>query len=84
MWFSHEPEYGFEMFKTEAEARTSALEALELERAEARGSGEWRDDEVLGICWGKVIEKATITKREPAPPESELDEYVDYGLKDIS
>ena len=82
MWFSYDDCEGFKTHKTEEEAREFAQGSLDSERDSCRWNEEW-SDEVNEICWGKVIEKVVETKWEPAPPESEFDEYVDYGLREV-
>ncbi len=80
MYFSYDPEDGFELHKTRDEAKKRADDSLELYRDEAY---EGWHEQTCELCWGKLIEKAAVTRCEKAPSDSDFDEILDFDLTPI-
>jgi hypothetical protein len=71
-WFSYDPGDGFETHDTEQAARERAEKSLDYYKDDAPSDG-W-NEEVTGICWGKVAQKVAETMRKTRPPKEELDD----------
>jgi len=70
-YFSYDPNgEGFQLHKTEQEAREEAANAIDEERKHAVSEG-W-NEEVTEICWGEIKEISSITEKR--------DDGIDYGL----
>ncbi|MEG0209079.1 MULTISPECIES: hypothetical protein [Gammaproteobacteria] len=83
MFFGYDPDSGFNLFKTEAEAKSFAQDAIDYYKGE---SCDGWDEQVDQVCWGKVMQETVMTnKREcETPHEKEMFSFIcDYELKDI-
>ncbi len=88
-YFSYDPDNGFETWQTEEDAKKAALESIDYYRDYACDG--W-NEEVGGVCWGKIKQESVITDRKTIKEAKEdlgvvLDDanvscYVDYGLRD--
>jgi len=84
-YFSYDPEEGFELHKTEDEAKKAAECALDYERGEA--SEGWADY-VDQICWGELKQRVVETMCRPRTADdtfvsSDCETVADYGLIDV-
>ena len=78
-YFAYSPETGFDTYETSAEAKGAAEEALQAYRDVA--DDMW-DEEVTGVCWGEIKQKAVEL------PTGELindygDYVADFELRDV-
>lgn len=84
MWFSYDPEGGFETHDTEEEARNAADGYLDSYRDEAPDG--WYEG-VEQVCWGRIHQAAAMTnKRDPDPEHSNERNFAfvcDYELTDV-
>jgi hypothetical protein len=95
-YWSNDPEgYGLEFHATLEEAKAAAQAALDgyAENAGYDGWGECMEDICYGRVLGRVKETGRWTPQEWAAKQGgeydplgtpEWDEYVDYGLEDVS
>lgn len=72
MWFSFDGDT-FETHETREDAQKAAQDALDDCRADAV---EGWPDEVYRICWGQIVESATVTMER----EKTEDDYVDSSI----
>lgn len=82
-WYSYDPEDGFELHATEAEARARVDAVLEEERERA-GSDGWRDEcEMMELSYGRVVAAAMIVWRGPPDPDSDFEDGVEYAIREV-
>ncbi len=87
-YYSYCSDSGFELFKTEEEAKGSAQEVIDYYRGEA--SEGW-DTEVTSVVWGTVQQETKICDIKPLTDElrdelgidSSIDTYCDYRLEEV-
>lgn len=80
-YFVYDPEGDISWYATADEARSRCEAILEEERDGMDDSG-WRED-LTNLCWGRVMGRCEMTKCEPAPGDSEFDEYQDYAVRGV-
>jgi len=81
LYFSHDPEDGFELHDTEAEARKRADAIMESCSDYAADDG-WPDN--MGeVCWGEVRQVAYETRRWEAEEGSGFDYMAEWELAEV-
>jgi hypothetical protein len=73
MWFSFDGE-DFETHNTADEAKSAAVAALDDYRSEAADG--W-SDAAYNVCWGRVVEAATVTVKRPREQTDCVDPDID-------
>lgn len=81
LYFSYDPEDGFELHATEAEARKRADEIMEACSDYAADDG-WPDN-MSEVCWGEVRQVACLVATRPSE-DSRFDYYEEWDLRDTS
>jgi len=74
-YFAYDPECGFELFETAAEAQSHAQDAIDQFREEA---AEGWPESVEGVCWGELKQHAVESTFNAG---GEVDS--DYSLEDV-
>lgn len=82
LWYSYDPEEGYDTWSTAQEAENAA--AASLEHFRDQSTDGWHED-VGGISWGRLVAYAYATKcdEQPTEPGSEFDYTCDYVLQSI-
>lgn len=80
-WFSYDPDGdGFETHKTEQEAKESAEIAISWYR---ENSSEGWDENVEGVCYGRIHQAVQMVDKRPLPESSEFDYTCNYRLAEV-
>lgn len=80
-YFVYSPDAGFETFDTAAEAEAVAEDLISGYREDAYEDG-W-DEDVEGVCWGEVVQRAVMVQCGPAPDQVNGSYPCDYALGGI-
>lgn len=84
-FFAYDPDSGFELFATEAEAKKFADDAIEYYRGDAFTDG-W-PDEVNQVCWGRLMGESTKVNARPVDLqcdyEARFSEICDFQIVDV-
>lgn len=82
LYFSYDPEDGFEVHETEDAARKRADEIMESCRDAAADDGwpEYTNE----VCWGEVLQVACETRRWEAEPGGRFDYMAEWELQDVA
>jgi hypothetical protein len=83
LFFSYDPNDGFDTHETADQAMAAAEKALDRYRNEAPDG--W-DEDVTGVCWGEIKQITVETERRPRTDDDICEpcllEIIDYGLMD--
>lgn len=65
MWFVYDPEgIGYKEYETEAEAKAMAEKRLKHWQIDAENEGEWFDDGLPYLRWGKILGAGKLVDRD--------------------
>lgn len=82
-WYAYDPEEGYDIHTTEAEARAAAEVALDHYRDEATGGDEWHPD-THEVEYGMLIPVARAAETDRVEtPEGPHDYTCDYVLREV-
>ena len=82
-FFAYDPETGFEIFQTAAQAQEHAEDCINEYRGEA---GDGWDEQVGQVCWGEIKAETVQVGLRPATEDdaTSCEMYCDYALKDLT
>jgi hypothetical protein len=80
-FYTYDPEDGFEIWATAAQAEEAAKALMDAYRDAAPTDG-WHEDQEA-VCWGELRQMghAQIISRRPGEDGEEFDEYVEYDMR---
>ena len=82
VWFCYDPEWGYETFDNEKDARAHANLAM-VHATDSAADNGWREDE--NIHWGEMIvhQECRLISTTPAPQGSDFDTFEVRKLIDV-